>query len=586
MIFNNIRWRIAVPYALLIVLVISGIYLYLSDFLRSRYLDDVETRLTAEARLAAAALGPQLAGSAPGQDYDQMAKDWAAALDSRVTIIDASGVVIGESHENRIAMDNHAGRPEVTQARLSGAGMATRYSVTVGYDMMYVAAAIREDGKLLGYARMAVPLNKVEEAIRHLQRSWALASGLALLLSLALALWIAGRTTRPLRELTEAAGQMGRGQMETRLIPRGSDEIGQLTRTFNEMAGQISSQIQDLQAERSRMAAVLGEMSDGVIIVDGSGRIQLINQAVQAIFKIRETEAQGQTLIQALRQHQVVELWQACLLSGSAQSSMVEIPAQRLYLHTIATPLGEALPGSTLLLFQDLTRLRRLETVRQDFISNISHELRTPLASLKALTETLQEGALEDPPAARRFLERMLTEVDALTQMVEELLELSRIESGKVPLRLLPVAPEPLLQAAYERLRVQAERAGLSVSIDCPQDLPPVLADAQRLSQVIVNLLHNAIKFTPAGGQIRLQAEPAGEMVRFLVQDTGVGINPNDLPRIFERFFKADRARATGGTGLGLAIARHQVEAHGGRIWVESAAGQGSSFFFEIPNAS
>ena len=221
--------------------------------------------------------------------------------------------------------------------------------------------------------------------------------------------------------------------------------------------------------------------------------------------------------------------------------------------------------------------------MRRDFISNVSHELRTPLAALKALTETLQGGALEDPPAARRFLEQMETEVDSLSLMVSELLELSRIESGRVPLNLTSTRPIDIVNPAYERLSLQAERAGLTLTVDCPDDLPPVLADATRVQQVIVNLLHNAIKFTQPGGQVTVRAVQQDRMVNFSVIDTGIGISVDDLSRIFERFYKVDRSRATSGTGLGLAIARHLVEAHGGRIWAESEVGKGSSFQFTIP---
>jgi two-component system phosphate regulon sensor histidine kinase PhoR len=331
------------------------------------------------------------------------------------------------------------------------------------------------------------------------------------------------------------------------------------------------------------MAAVLGMMTDGVIIVDPQNRIQLVNPAAAGMFNITIPAVEGHSLIEIVRHHQIDELLTHCRELNEAQTTTIEVPARRLYLQATATPLGAALPGNTLLLFQNLTRLRWLETVRQDFISNISHELRTPLASLKALTETLQESALDDPPAAQRFLLRMETEVDALGQMVEELLELTRIESGRVPLKMAPTPPKRLIGKAVERLNVQAERAGLTVEIDCPADLAQVLADATRLEQVIVNLLHNAIKFTAEGGTIRLSARSEGETVVFAVQDNGVGIAADDLPRIFERFYKADRARSSGGTGLGLAIARHLVEAHGGQIWAESVEGRGSTFYFSIP---
>jgi two-component system phosphate regulon sensor histidine kinase PhoR len=329
-------------------------------------------------------------------------------------------------------------------------------------------------------------------------------------------------------------------------------------------------------------------MTDGVLIVDEHGRVQLVNPTAERMFGIKASEVLGHSLAEVLRYHQFIELWQRCREVGELQETSLDLGFNRLSVQGVAIPLGESLPGHILLLFQDVTRLRQLETVRRDFVSNISHELRTPLASLKALTETLQESALDDPPAARRFLQRMETEVDSLSLMVSELIELVRIESGRVPLQLKPTSPLDILKSARERLVLQAERAGLTISLDCPADLPAIMADPPRIEQVVVNLLHNAIKFTPSGGQIHMAAKPGdvNDMVKsvtFSVQDTGVGISTIDLPRIFERFYKADRARSGGGTGLGLAIARHTVEAHGGRIWAESIEGQGSTFAFSLP---
>ncbi|MBE3144706.1 MAG: PAS domain-containing sensor histidine kinase [Planctomycetes bacterium] len=284
-----------------------------------------------------------------------------------------------------------------------------------------------------------------------------------------------------------------------------------------------------------------------------------------------------------MRNHQLVDLFNKSQVAGDQLSIMLDTSPERLFIQGIATPLHQAVSGNTLLVFQDLTRLRRLEMVRRDFVSNVSHELRTPLASLKALVDTLAEGALEDPPAARRFLLRMENEIDNLSQIVQELLELSRIESGKVPLERRAILPVELLTPAVERIQVQAERAGLKLRLACPIDLPPVSADPKRMEQVLVNLLHNAIKFTPPRGEIYISASRESNSVVFMVHDTGVGIAPNALPRIFERFYKADRARSGGGTGLGLSIARHLVEAHGGKIWAESIVSQGSTFYFSLP---
>jgi two-component system phosphate regulon sensor histidine kinase PhoR len=285
-----------------------------------------------------------------------------------------------------------------------------------------------------------------------------------------------------------------------------------------------------------------------------------------------------------VRDHRIAEVWKRCQVTGREEVAAIELGVTQ-FMRVVVTPfLGRAGRGY-LVMLQDLTQIRRLQTVRQDFISNISHELRTPLASLRALAETLRDSALDDPPAAAHFLDRMEIEVDALTQMVEELLELSRIESGQVPLRLNPVLPHAAIVPAVDRLRAQAERGQLTLEIDVPREMPLVLIDAGRIHQVVTNIVHNAIKFTSAEGTIRVEATSDATTVTVAVSDTGTGISANDLPRIFERFFKTDRSRAVGGTGLGLAIAKHIVQAHGGTIWATSQEGNGSTFYFTMPRA-
>ena len=350
-----------------------------------------------------------------------------------------------------------------------------------------------------------------------------------------------------------------------------------------------SENLTGARSERDRLAAVLDQMTDGVLIADAPGEVRYFNPAAAKIFQI--SSPLGKTITEILRDHRLVGAWQRSRDSTAMQSETVELPTRRLFIQLVVVP--DLHGGGSLLLAQDLTRMRRLETVRQDFVSNVSHELRTPLASLRALAETLLEGALRDPEAARRFLERMIAEVDALTQLSQELLDLASIQSGKAGLSLAPASPGSLLDAVAERMRVQVERAGLELRIEFPDPLPTVQVDAARLGQVLVNLVHNAIKFTAPGGRIVLTAIPAMDernagagFVRFSVSDTGRGIPADELSRIFERFYRMDKARSTGGTGLGLSIARHIVEAHGGRIWAESVEGHGSSFHFTVPLAS
>lgn len=582
---STIRWRIGIPFALLLVFTTLGLSIYYNQLARTTYEENLKDRLTADARLLADAVVPSLGDPVNFQELNKIAHQYADRLGLRVTIIRKDGVVIGESDADQLTMDNHLTRPEIKEAISGEESAHSRFSATVHKNFMYVAVPIRAGGEILGAARLAVSLDQVENIPNQISRTISTLTILLVLVTLILAAIVTEITLHPLRALTSAVQKVSAGEFSGPLLPTTRDEIGQLNHAFNQMSIQLQAQIEALQKERGKLAAVLAHMTDGVLIVDGEGVVQLINPAAERLFQVNESAALGHSLVEVVRHHQLVEVWSHSRRTGEQEATTLEISAERLYLQCVATPLIPTLPDNTLLLFQDLTRVRRLETVRQDFISNVSHELRTPLAALKALTETLQESALEDPPAAQRFLQRMEVEIDTLSQMVQELLELSRIESGKVPIKRKNVAPQVLLGLAVERMRLQAERAGLTLRLECPPDLPAISADQDRVEQVLINLLHNAIKFTLPGGVITVSAEHSESFVVFQVKDSGVGIPDKDLPRIFERFYKADRARSSGGTGLGLSIARHIVEGHGGQIWAESQINRGSQFFFSIPAA-
>ncbi len=389
-----------------------------------------------------------------------------------------------------------------------------------------------------------------------------------------LAAWLAWRyfnLRRGIRELTAQVKRDGE-------LSESSRDLGELASVINAQRSTFNVQLSTVSAERSRLSAILDQLSDGVLIADADGRVHFANPAAEKLFG---SPLAGRSVAEALRHHSLVDAWQRCRASGESQTEAVEVPASRQFLQLIVVPDRDT-RGGTLLLVQDLTRVRKLETVRRDFISNLSHELRTPLASLKALTETLQGGALADGEAGPRFLGRIQTEVDALTQMAQELLDLSKIESGQVALVLRKVDPQAVLRSAAERMHVQAERAGVALTVQAATS-PNVQADASRLEQVLVNLIHNAVKFTRRGGTVTLSTHEEGKSVVFAVHDTGTGIPADDLPRIFERFYRVDKSRTGSGTGLGLSIARHIVEAHGGKIWAESVEGKGSAFFFSIP---
>jgi two-component system phosphate regulon sensor histidine kinase PhoR len=583
---SSTRWRIALPYTALIILIMLGLTLYLSQVIRAAYISELEGRLTDEAELLADALSAELTAPQPGEDLDVAVQRYAKMVGARVTIIAADGTVIGESHEDRTRMENHLYRPEVQGALSHGQGSSVRFSDTLGYDMLYVAVPISDDSNLLGFARVALSLQQVDASVGRLRLAIFGAGLIATIVAILLAILLAEHTARPIRALTRVAERMAQGELGVRLFPTSSDEIGQLTRAFNHMADQLEDKLTALADERAQLAAVLENMADGVLVVDEAGRVELINRAAAQLLGSPPTEALGRSFAQVTRHHEVIDFWRNCEEPGGERIGLLEIAPEGLLWRVIVTPLEEKDKRPCLVILQDLTEMHRLQTVRQDFFGNISHELRTPLASLRALVETLRDGAQQDPVAARRFLDHMETEVDALTQIVQESLELSRIESGRVPLRLSPTALAKVILPVVERLRAQAERAGVAVHCTLPEGVGDVLADEERVRQVVSNLLHNAIKFTPSGGEVHVSAEQVADEVVISVRDTGVGISKEDLPRVFERFYKADRARSSGGTGLGLAIAKHIVQAHGGRIWAQSTEGRGSTFYFTLPTAN
>jgi len=578
---RSIRWRIAIPFLILILASTAGLGFYFSHFMRDHHMDNLRSQLTNEARLVGDGSQPYFEGQEA--ELNTLAGRLGEQIDARITIIALDGTVLADSEEDPTAMENHADRPEVIEALATGVGVNTRHSATLGYDMMYAATPIEQDGTIVGVARVALPLTDINADLAHINRTIAIVAGIAAAAVILLTLVIARITTRPIKELTQLSGKIARGELDQRIEIATRDEIGELARAFNQMSAKLKEMLHLMAADRDRMTAIVNNMADGVVMTDTEGRVTLVNPAAERMIQISQEEARGRYLIEATAEPEANGLLKRCLNTGEPQSGMVErAVAGKQFLWVMATPME----GGSLLILHDLTELRKLEMMRRDFISNISHELRTPLASIKVLAETLEEGGIEDAGVSREFLQKIDAEVDKLSQLVVELGELSRIESGEVAFDIKPVPVSQIADEASDRMRPLAERASLELSLDIPPDMPPVLADRERIEQVLVSLLHNAIKFTPPGGRVSLSAEVQGDRVAISVTDTGVGIPADDLLRIFERFYKADKARAGGGTGLGLAIAKHIVQSHGGDIWAESTEGKGSTFTFTLPIAA
>ena len=579
---RSIYWKITIPLVLLVLVIMGGLGLYVVDSNRNTQIDRLESQLVSEAKLVANISTPDFTNPASYKNLDTIAKNTGNEIGTRITLIAVNGTVLGDTDQDPATMENHATRPEVIAALASGVGQATRYSATLHENMMYVATTVTDQGKVIGIARVALPLTAVESSVNSTAVTIIIALVIATLLVIIAALLLTRMITRPVRQITKAVEAIASGKLDQQIPTRTDDEIGRLGRAFNEMSSSVKNSMAVVANERSRLDNILCSLTDGVVMTDSEGKIVLANPAAEKLLNFKEAKVSGKPLIEAIPDHEIDNLLKNCLVTVHEQNTQLDSISGR-FLRAIAVPITTGNTRGALILFQDLTEMRSLQTMRREFVGNISHELRTPMAAIKAIVETLRDGAINDPEAEIDFLNRLDVEVDGMTQMVSELIELTRIETGKIKLKLEPVNLNLLVEEVIARLAPQADRQQVSMSAELAPDLPAVQADKERIKQVMMNIIHNAIKFTPSGGKVVVSTKLDSQLVATQVADTGIGISKEDLPHIFERFFKADKSRSTSGSGLGLAIAKHTVQIHGGTIWVRSEQGKGSIFGFNLP---
>ena len=579
--FRSIQWRITIWFVLLTVITMAILGAYLTNSVRDSQLNSLRTQLENEAIITAVASLP-LFDTQPAE-LDGLAKELGDQTGTRITIIGIDGVVLGDSSEDPAIMENHADRPEVKDALKLGTGESTRYSTTLDRQMMYLAVPISSNDGILGVARVALPLTQVEESVNRviiiIIVAIVIATGLIILIA-----WLITRmTTRPLRDITRAAHQLASGNFGEKILVGTRDESRELAQAFNEMSARLRETLATISGDKARLTGIINNIADGVILTDPEGNLVIVNQAAERLFNIKEEAVKTKSFIEAIREHEINNLLAASLKTGEERSGQFELPKINRFIRVIIIPVVSDQSSGALILIQDLTELRSLQTMRREMIGNISHEFRTPLAGIKAMVETLQDGAINEPEPAQNFLSRIDSEVDRMVQLVAELAELSRIETGKAELKVTSLELNTLLEEVISELKPQIERQNLTLETALATDLPTITADKDRLRQVMINLIHNAIKFNRPGGDIKITSRLFGDTVAVEIADTGVGIARENLHHIFERFYKADRARTGRGSGIGLAIVKHVVEAHGGNIRVESEEGRGSTFILSLP---
>ena len=586
--------RISFVYAVLVIASLAALVFLLREDSPSQSIADLQDQKEGEALLAASALEPYLANPAYSPDLEslqEVAKTLDRWTDSRVTVISRTGEPLSSSHwdnvvSGRQGSSNYDFQSDryLFRARQGNVASSLKHTFHADYSqVLYTGAPIVIDGNVVGVLMLETPVPEpslgVGAALFWLA-TWGLAVG-ALGLT---AIWlVARRSSGTLKAVTEASRQLEQGDYDHRLPAGAADDTRQLTEAFNRMADTVKSVIGRLSSERDTLSAVLETMADGVVVTDAGGRVSLFNPAARDLLGIRAQQVEGLRLVELARDNELNRLLTRCQEEKSRQQAEVSLILPRRYLSAIATPLGNN--GGVLLTLHDLTRMRQVETSQREFVSNVSHELRNPMASIKAMVETLESGAVNDPQVALDFLSRMRGDVDRINGLVNDLLELSRMESGQFMIDAEPMALAPLVHAVKKQFVEIAAAQDVDLVDDLAEDLPPVMVDEEKMTQVFVNLVENSLKFTPPGGEIIIRAEPEEERVQIVLKDTGIGVAPQHLPHIFERFYKVNRSRRDGGTGLGLSIVKQLVEAHGGQITVESKEGEGCAFTFTVPRA-
>jgi two-component system phosphate regulon sensor histidine kinase PhoR len=584
---SRLFWRLFGGYSLLLVASLALLSWALVRQIERRLLDNTRESLHREVIVLRETLRSRPAGDLTPQALQPLAQQLARQTNTRVTFFRDNGTLLADSEPSAGPLESQANAKEIVEATTEKPGTDTRGGPGQAQETLYVALRTESlAGTLI--VRLGVSLASVREDVAWLRRLFWGGAALTLLPALAGCLWIARRQSAPILELASAARAMAQGEPAERVAVPGGGEMRVLASALNVMSDERARSIAQMEQDREQLRGVFRSMLEGVAVVDAEQRIILINEAACDVLNVAVANARGRRLWELVRHRQLAEKLDEVLAGAGPQRFELEwrFPANRILAVQVSALPGEALTGAVLV-FTDITRVRRLERYRQEFVANASHEMKTPLAAIQATVETLLDGALQDPEHNVRFLRRISENAERLSRLILDLLTLGRLESGQESLDIEPLALGEAIEACFRRHEHAARGKGLRLEKSPPGQAIAVHADAEALDQILDNLATNAIKYTPSGGRVALRWFAEGSSVCVQVEDTGEGISERDLPRIFERFYRVDKARSRelGGTGLGLSIVKHLCQALGGSVSAASELGVGSTFTVRLPRA-
>jgi len=584
-------WQLFPSYLLITLISLAAVTAYGSRSLRAFFLRITTQDLEARAILLRPEIEELLAASSEGM-VDPLCKRLGAGSKTRITVILPDGKVIGDSEKNPEEMDNHGSRPEVVEVLEGGVGSSSRYSKTLQQKMMYVAVPLRAGDRIAGVLRTSTPVTVIDHALSSIYKRIAM-GGLVIALLAAWISWVnARRITTPLEQIRRRAQSIADGDLSSQIPTRGPEEVMSLAEAMNQMATQLEERIQTILRQRKEQKAVFSSISEGVLAVDENGLLISINRAAARLFNVDRKEVRGKTIQEVISNPDLrYFIVQSLSAPGGLEDEItLDAAGDPRYLQAHGRPLVDEAGQSmgAVVVLNDVTRLRRLEHARRDFVANVSHELRTPVTSIKGFVETLRDGALDNPEDARHFVDIINRQADRLDAIIEDLLSLARIErdTESRDITLTEVPLYDVIHSAVLAVTPQAKAKNSAIDIHCPAELT-ALINAPLLEQAIINLVDNAIKYNDAEAPIRIDVAETDSEIQLKVSDKGMGVEAKHLPRLFERFYRVDkgRSRQVGGTGLGLAIVKHIAIAHNGSITVESAFGSGSTFTLHIPKS-